>query len=120
MKERCEEWVQYLPLEHGTLRREVEGLALAAYQTLQIRDAGRLDFRLDRQGHPAFMEVNPLPGMHPTHSDLPMIATQEGMSFGELVKAILDSAFARLPELTRQGTLTAGAGRTRSAKDRVA
>ena len=31
------------------------------------------------------MEVNPLPGLNPVHSDLPMIATQEGMSYSELI-----------------------------------
>jgi D-alanine-D-alanine ligase len=35
-----------------------------------------VDIRLDSQDRPAFMEINPLPGLHPTHSDLPMIATQ--------------------------------------------
>lgn len=95
MKERCEELVEYLPMEHGESRREVEGLALDAYRALELRDAGRVDIRLDRAGRPAFLEVNPLPGLHPTHSDLPMIATQEGMSFVELIGEILASATAR-------------------------
>jgi D-alanine-D-alanine ligase len=42
------------------------------------------------------MEVNPLPGLHPTHSDLPMIATQEGMAYAELLDAIVRSAARRL------------------------
>ena len=95
MKERCEEFVDYVPMERGTLRDELEALALSAYHTLELRDAGRLDFRLDRNGRPAFLEANPLPGLHPTHSDLPMIATQEGMSFVELIGEIIGSAAAR-------------------------
>jgi D-alanine-D-alanine ligase len=97
MKERCEELVEYLPLERGRLRVEVEALALDAYRRLQLRDAGRVDVRLDAEGRPAFLEVNPLPGLHPTHSDLPMIATQEGMSFVDLIGAIVCSAASRLP-----------------------
>jgi D-alanine-D-alanine ligase len=96
MKERCEELVQYLPMEHGESRREVERLALEAYRALQLRDAGRVDIRLDRTGRPAFLEVNPLPGLNPTHSDLPMIATQEGMSFVELIGEIIGSALSRM------------------------
>ena len=95
MKERCEELVRYGPLEAGALRRRVEDLALRAYRVLECRDAARVDVRVDRDGEPAFMEVNPLPGMHPSHSDLPMIATQEGMSYEELIGAIVDSALAR-------------------------
>jgi D-alanine-D-alanine ligase len=95
MKEYCEKWVDYFPMPKGTLREEVEELALRSYQVLECRDTGRVDIRLDAQGRPAFMEINPLPGMHPTHSDLPMIATQEGMAFEELIRRIVQSARAR-------------------------
>lgn len=110
MKERCEHLVEYRPLEHGDLRREVEHLALAAYRLLELRDAGRVDMRLDREGKPALLEVNAVPGLHPTHSDLPMIARQEGMSFVQLVGAILDSAATRLG-LDRGHEAPRGAGR---------
>lgn len=95
VKERCEEFCDYGPLEQGALRRDVEALALGAHRALQCRDASRVDIRLDRDGRPAFVEVNPLPGLHPQHSDLPMIATQEGMAYPELLGAILRSAAAR-------------------------
>lgn len=95
-KERCEELVRYSPLGHLALRREVEELALACYRALECRDAGRVDIRCDAAGRPSFMELNPLPGIHPTHSDLPMIATQEGMSYTELIGAIVASACERL------------------------
>jgi D-alanine-D-alanine ligase len=96
MKEKCEQLVDYLPVPADELRRQVEDLALRAYRVLQCRDVGRVDIRLDRAGRPAFMEINPLPGMHPSHSDLPMIATQEGMSYRELINDIIRSACARL------------------------
>lgn len=95
MKEYCEQWVDYFPMPQGTLREQTEELALRAYQVLECRDTGRVDIRLDAQGRPAFMEINPLPGMHPTHSDLPMIATQEGMAYEELIRRIVHSALAR-------------------------
>ena len=108
-KERCEELVDYGPLEKGTLREAVEALALASYRVLQCRDAGRVDIRLDRHGEPSFMEINPLPGLHPTHSDLPMIATQEGMSYTELLDTIISSALeraAKRPETVSPPSLT--------------
>jgi D-alanine-D-alanine ligase len=95
-KERCEQLVTYSAPARDALRRQVEGLALESYLALECRDAGRVDIRLDRSGRPSFMEVNPLPGLHPTHSDLPMIATQEGMAYRDLIGAILASACRRL------------------------
>jgi D-alanine-D-alanine ligase len=95
VKELCEKFVEYMPMEKGALRKDVEKLALAAYRVLECRDAGRADIRLDGNNSPSFMEINPLPGLHPTHSDLPMIATQEGMSYNELIGSIINSAANR-------------------------
>lgn len=95
VKEQCETYVHYFEMPRGTLRDEVEALSLAAYGALECRDTGRVDVRLDGQGRPSFIELNPLPGLHPTHSDLPMIATQQGMAYEELISRIITSALAR-------------------------
>jgi len=95
VKELCEQCVHYFPMPHGALRDQVEDLALRAYRVLECRDTGRVDIRLDARGRPAFIEMNPLPGLHPTHSDLPMIATQEGMAYEELIRRIIQSALIR-------------------------
>jgi D-alanine-D-alanine ligase len=101
VKEQCERCVDYRAMERGGLREAVEKLALESYRALECRDAGRVDTRLDASGQPAFMELNPLPGLHPTHSDLPMIATREGMSYTDLIGAILQSAAQRVPAIPR-------------------
>jgi D-alanine-D-alanine ligase len=93
-KELCETLVRYTKA-HGEVVAEVEKLALRSYQTLECRDAGRVDIRCDKNGTPCFLEVNPLAGMHPSHSDLPMIATQEGMPYSELIDTIIKSAMKR-------------------------
>jgi D-alanine-D-alanine ligase len=96
-KERCEELVDYLPqgaIEPGLLKR-VEALALASFRLLGCQDAGRVDVRCDGRGEPNFLEVNPLPGLHPTHSDLPIIASQQGLTYPELIGQILASACQR-------------------------
>jgi len=101
-KEECERLMEYAPLPRSPLRRQIEALALAAYHTLECRDAARVDIRLDQAGQPHFLEVNPLPGLHPTHSDLPMIAAQAGMSHSDLIGAIIRSALARAPAAARR------------------
>ena len=102
VKEQCESCVSYDAVEPGPLRETVEALALESYRALECRDAGRVDVRLDREGQPAFIELNALPGLHPTHSDLPMIATQAGMAYVELIGAIIDSAATRIPHPGRK------------------
>ena len=97
-KERCEELVRY-DLVSGVNDDEVkeaERIALAAWKELQGRDGGRIDLRSDGNGQPSFIEANPLAGLHPEHSDLPMIATKVGMPYQQLINEIVQSATKRV------------------------
>lgn len=93
-KERCEELVRY-ELADERSAREAEALALRAWKALGCRDAGRVDVRADASGRLQFIEVNPLPGLHPEHSDLPILCGLVGMTFRELIGLILQSALGR-------------------------
>jgi D-alanine-D-alanine ligase len=55
-----------------------------------------VDLRTDAQGMPKFLEVNPLAGLHPEHSDLPIICTLNGIPYGELIARIVASARKRV------------------------
>jgi D-alanine-D-alanine ligase len=95
-KEECETRVRYVLVDDNQARKAVE-VALKAYRALGCRDAGRVDLRCDAAGLPQFMEVNPLAGLHPEHSDLPILCTLAGITYQELIKEIVDSACRRLP-----------------------
>jgi D-alanine-D-alanine ligase len=97
-KERCEDLVEYRPVrpEQDDEVRRAEEISLAAWRALGGRDGGRIDVRSDRHNQPQFIEANPLAGLHPQHSDLPMIATAVGMSYVELIGRIVDSAATRI------------------------
>jgi D-alanine-D-alanine ligase len=71
------------------------GLALSAYRALGCRDGGRIDVREDAEGRPSFIEVNPLAGLNPLHSDFPILSRLFDVSYEELIKRILDSALER-------------------------
>jgi D-alanine-D-alanine ligase len=97
-KERCEELVEYR-LVRAVDDEEVhraEQIALAAWRALDCRDGGRVDLRSDETGQPQFMEVNPLAGLHPLHSDLPMLATAVGLPYVDLIRRIVESASRRV------------------------
>jgi D-alanine-D-alanine ligase len=93
-KELCEELVTYVTASDGEARL-AGARALDAYRALQCRDAGRIDFRSDANGDPHFLEANPLAGLNPSHSDLPILAAQNGIEFTDLIGLILDAGLAR-------------------------
>jgi D-alanine-D-alanine ligase len=94
-KKQFEEVVQYLPVKDGTAEKAVE-VALAAWRGLGCRDGGRIDLRADGQGLPNFLEVNPLAGLNPEISDLPILCKLNGMTYRELISRIMDSALERI------------------------
>jgi D-alanine-D-alanine ligase len=98
-KELCEDLVIYQRADDAEACIAGER-ALAAYHALECRDAARIDFRSDAAGEPYFLEANPLAGLHPHHSDLPILAAQNGIPFVELIGMILDAGLARY-DLTR-------------------
>ena len=97
-KENCEELVDYRLVDSATdaTVRKAETIALHAWRVLGCRDAGRIDIRCDDRGNPQFMEVNPLAGMHPEHSDLPIICSRIGMPYQTLIEKIMASACRRM------------------------
>jgi D-alanine-D-alanine ligase len=96
-KERCEELVEYRYVSSDDpLVAQCERIACESWKVLGGRDAGRIDLRCDAAGRPHFLEANPLAGMHPEHSDLPMLCMRIGMSYSSLVKCIIDGATQRV------------------------
>ncbi len=93
-KAQYETRISYVPIA-GPIQEKVYRLALSSYRVLGCRDGGRVDVREDDEGEPQFLEVNPLPGLHPVHSDLPILASLQGLTYGELIRGILSSALKR-------------------------
>jgi D-alanine-D-alanine ligase len=83
-------------LDEATVTK-LQETAIQAFQALQLRDYGRIDFRLDKDGKPHVLEVNPNPYLLPT-AELAMAARKSGRSYAELVGEIVDLAIARYPD----------------------
>ena len=73
----------------------VAAVALAIWNAFGLRDVARVDVRSDRDGVPNFVEVNPLPGVHPVHSDLVILAKGVGWTYDQLIAGIMKSAEER-------------------------
>ena len=91
-KEDYEARIKYRSVPPSPLRDDLSSLALDSWRGLGCRDAGRMDLRIDREGAPVFMEVNPLAGLNPVRSDLSIMSRLEGKTYQSLIDAILESA----------------------------
>jgi len=76
--------------------RGAADVAVAAWRALRCRDGGRVDIRCDAAGRPHFLEVNPLAGLNPHHSDLCFLANFKGLSYQDLIGLIMTSFQKRL------------------------
>ena len=94
-KENCEEVIKYSLVTDTAMLASAEKICLAAWRALGGRDACRMDLRADDHGSLSFIEVNALPGLHPQHSDLPMICDRVGLQYKDLIGSIVTSARAR-------------------------
>jgi D-alanine-D-alanine ligase len=97
-KENCEELVKYIVRDSlvEPVVKICEEVAINAWRALGCRDGGRIDLRCDENEKPYFLEVNPLAGLHPDHSDLPIIAKGVGLGYQALIERILASACKRI------------------------
>lgn len=85
------------PIEPA-LRHEIEAITARTYQVLGIRDWARIDLRLDEQGVPQVIEVNPLPGILPNPEDnscFPKAARTAGYSYAAMLQRVVELASAR-------------------------
>ena len=81
------------------LRLQIEELCKSAFRALDCRDWCRIDVRLDAKGRPQVIELNPLPGILPRpeqNSCFPKAARAVGLSYDEMILAVVDAACARL------------------------
>ena len=80
-------------------RTRIVDIAVAAYGALGCRDWGRVDVRLDRDGTPHVIEVNPLPGIMPDaaeNSCFPRAAATAGITYDELIQQVVRIAWRRV------------------------
>lgn len=87
--------IDYALLDGEPLAQKARRLALAAYEALGCRDLARVDIRCDAAGEPQFLEINPLPGLHPTYSDLPILAGRAGIPYADLLGQVVEASARR-------------------------
>ena len=94
VKENYQNYCKYAPLDEN-IADECKTVAVRAWKALEAVDAGRVDLKADRNGRICFIEANPLAGLNPVHSDLPILARMYGIEYQKLMEMIMDSAIRR-------------------------
>ena len=93
-KENYQIFCKYIPMP-SDVAEECKKIALDVWKALGGADGGRVDVKADRNGRMCFMEVNPLAGLHPVHSDLPILSNMIGINYQTLIEMIMKSAIKR-------------------------
>jgi D-alanine-D-alanine ligase len=80
------------------LQKEIENVCRQAYNVLRCRDWCRIDIRLDENGQPNVIELNPLPGILPNpeeHSCFPQAARASGIDYNTMLNMVLEAGIKR-------------------------
>ncbi len=76
------------------LTKRIQDLAVKVYQSVGCRDFGRVDFRIDEQGNPYVLEINPLPSLSDEDA-FGMFPKVLGYDYNEALNRVLNFALAR-------------------------
>jgi D-alanine-D-alanine ligase len=95
VKENYQNYCTYKTLDNDIVD-ECKSVAVRAWKALDAVDAGRVDLKADRSGRICFIEANPLAGLNPVHSDLPILSRMYGIEYQTLMEMIMKAAMKRI------------------------
>ncbi len=96
IKEDADQKVVFKPLKsEPELYSQICKLATQSFEVIGCRDAARVDIRLSDGNIPFFLEINPLPHLHPRIGDFCRSAKASGYNYESLLAAIVKNALCR-------------------------
>lgn len=82
----------------STLEQKIHSLVKRTFNVLRCKDWSRIDVRLNKDGEPCIIEINPLPGILPNPNDnscFPKAARTAGYNYATMINKVLHSAAER-------------------------
>ena len=76
------------------LMKRISDVSVAAYKAIECRDFGRVDIRVDEQGTPYVLEINPLPSLS-TEDVFSIISRYQAITYDRMIVRILECAIKR-------------------------
>lgn len=80
------------------LETKIKNVVLDTFNVLKCKDWSRVDVRLDKNGEPSIIEINPLPGIMPDpteNSSYPKAARVAGITYDQMINSVLYAAAKR-------------------------
>jgi D-alanine-D-alanine ligase len=87
----------------ASFAKKLQEIAIAAYKSVDCRDFGRVDFRVDKNGNPYVLEINPLPNLS-EEEVFGLFPKVIGSTYAKVVNQIVEFALERYG-LTKEETL---------------
>ena len=87
------EYIVPAPISPELMKR-ISDVSVAAYKAIECRDFGRVDIRVDEQGTPYVLEINPLPSLS-TEDVFSIISRYQGITYERMIVRILECAIKR-------------------------
>jgi D-alanine-D-alanine ligase len=81
-----------------TLANKISEICKRTFKVLRCKDWSRIDIRLDSNGEPNVIEINPLPGVLPNPEDnscFPKAARTAGLTYEAMINKVLNAAIKR-------------------------
>lgn len=95
----------------AALTRDLKRIASMAWKAVRGQGYGRVDFRIDRDGRPWLLEVNPNPDIAPD-AGLARMARTAGMDYNALIRRVCESGLTQMidtnPELWQRSLKLSG------------
>lgn len=96
------------------LARRLRKAALGAFRALSLRDYARIDLRVDAEGRPFVVDVNPNCDLAPD-AGFPRAAAKDGLEYEALIQTLIGFALDRRLRRPASGPRSAGSGGKGSA-----
>jgi len=95
-KENADKLFQFKPFNADKkLLEQIKRLAIKAFLSIGCKDAARVDIRVSNDKIPYFIEINPLPHLHPIIGDFCRSAKASEVSYPQLIKYIMMNVIRR-------------------------
>ena len=86
------------------LTEKIQDLAVRVYKCVECCDFGRVDFRVDEQGNPYVLEINPLPSLD-VEDVFNIFPNVLGSNYDEVINQVVDFALKRYGISERRGVI---------------
>jgi len=82
--------------ENSPLYLKIKKSAYEVFKCFNLKDIARIDMRIDKENTVYIIEINPIPGLNPIDSELPILAYKNNFSYQNIIENIIKETMKRI------------------------